>query len=234
MSETAETQWPEVAGMRYLRTLGALHDILKPACYLEVGTFRGRSLSLCQGDYVAVDPQFKIKAPACPEGARRMFLFQMTSDDFFASDFAARNDIRFDLAFLDGLHHCDALLRDFMGAEKLMAPDGVIALHDCCPTTTEMTGREMTEGLWTGDVWKTVRILRERRPDLRIDVTTARPTGLALVRNLDPTSEVLDACYEEVVAEALATPTSDADLDAYYDATDLRDPREVLREMAAP
>lgn len=225
--------WPSVNGMRYLPMLERMHDILNPEWYLEVGTFRGRSLSLCRSNFVAVDPEFKLKAPMIPHNASRMHFFQMTSDKFFASDFLERNGIRFDFAFLDGLHHFDALLRDFIGAERYMSVDGVIALHDCCPLNAEMTSRDMTDGLWTGDVWKTVQILKKHRPDLEIEVTTARPTGLAVIRKLDPGSSVLSENYDKIVEEAKSIELDAHALDAYYRSFEAIAPRQVLATLGA-
>ncbi|MDD9921566.1 MAG: class I SAM-dependent methyltransferase [Boseongicola sp.] len=229
--ETDVRTWPEVSGMRYLPMLDQMHDILKPDWYLEVGTFRGRSLSLCRGNFVAVDPEFKLKAPMIPPSGRQMHFFQLTSDDFFASDFLQRNALTFQFAFLDGLHHYDALLRDFIGAEKVMTKDGVIALHDCCPTPVEMTSREMNGDLWTGDVWKTIKVLKTFRPDLEIDVTTARPTGLAIVRNLDPESRVLEEKYDRIIAEFDQIKLDASSLDEYYASFEVCTPRHVLTTL---
>lgn len=192
---------PAMDGMRYLRMLRRMHAILKPRWYLEVGTFTGRSLALAECDRVAVDPEFRIRQPVPSRGARRMFLFREPSNDFFASGFAATNGIAFDLAFLNGSRQCEALLRDFINAERLMAPGGIIVLHDVCPMAEQMAPREAQEGeLWTGDVWKTLLILKRYRPDLEIRVASAAPTGLAVIRNLDPGSRALESVYGEAVA----------------------------------
>ena len=221
---------PAIDGIRYLRMLGGLHAVLKPNWYLEVGTFTGRSLSRVACNFVAVDPQFRLKAPLNHPGATQMHLFQQTSDEFFASGFADRNNIQFDFAFLDGLHHYEVLLRDFMNAEKLMSKGGVIALHDCCPSTEEMTVREQVPGAWTGDVWKTLLILLRNRPDLDLHVSTASPTGLVVIRNLDPNSTELSDRYDALISEY--DPIGFADLDGgiagYYRGFELRAPEEVI------
>ena len=54
---------------------------------------------------------------------------------------------------------------------------------------------------WTGDVWKLIPILRRFRPDLKITVLDAHPTGLVLLSNLDPNSTVLEDAYPEIVQE---------------------------------
>ncbi|MGI9394672.1 MAG: class I SAM-dependent methyltransferase [Boseongicola sp.] len=221
---------PAIDGIRYLRMLGGLHAALNPNWYLEVGTFKGRSLSKVDCNFVAVDPAFRLKAPLSHPGATQMHLFQQTSDDFFESKFAERNEIQFDFAFLDGLHHYEVLLRDFMNAEKLMSKGGVIALHDCCPSTVEMTSREQIQGAWTGDVWKTLLILLRNRPDLDIHVATASPTGLSVIRNLDPDNDVLFDRYDAIASEYDQIGIADLEggIAGYYENFELREPEEVI------
>jgi capsular polysaccharide biosynthesis protein len=196
---SVEDPIPEIAGLRYFRLLSRMHEKLQPNWYLEVGTFTGKSLALARCNTVAVDPSFKIEHPVINPDGNQMFFFQQTSDDFFDSGFLKANKIKPDFAFLDGMHLFEYLLRDFMAAEKAMGKNGVICLHDCCPTTAHMAEREYHEGMWTGDVWKTLLILIKNRPDLRIDVTDAANTGLVVIRNLNPKSRVLDENYDDLI-----------------------------------
>jgi predicted O-methyltransferase YrrM len=227
---------PAMDGRRYLSLIDGMHERLGPAWYLEVGTFQGRSLQLARCNYVAVDPGFRISRPVIPPQGRAMHLFQQTSDDFFASGFLGRNDIRIDLAFLDGMHLFEYLLRDFINTEKAMAPGGVILLHDCCPTTEEMAARDMQPGAWTGDVWKTLLILLRRRPDLDISVATAAPTGLVVIRNLDPGNTALADDYDGIVEEysALSFRDFDGGLAGFYREIPLVSPRTALARLSAP
>lgn len=160
---------------------------------------------------MAVDPVFRL-----PEGfveARpRLQLFSMTSDEFFR-----RHDLTeclggpVDLAFLDGLHRFEFLLRDFMNTERHCHAQSAILLHDCVPTTSEIVRREQNgpreaafdvmPRAWAGDVWKLMPILRRYRPDLKITAFDATPTGLVFVTRLDPASTVLRDRYEDIVAE---------------------------------
>lgn len=99
--------------------------------------------------------------------------------------------IKLSFSFLDGMHLFEFLLRDFIAAEKASGPNGVIAMHDCCPFSHEMTTRDLDNlpqggGAWTGDVWKLIPILREYRPDLKLTVLNAAPTGLVFVSGLKP------------------------------------------------
>jgi hypothetical protein len=161
---------------------------------------------------IAVDPFFRAeiniigKKPA-------LHVLQATSDDFFASGFIARNGIRLSLAFLDGMHLFEFLLRDFMNTEAAMDPNGVIMLHDCLPYDHGMTTRDLEnlpKGAWTGDVWKLIPILQAWRPDLTLTILDCRPTGLVCVSGLDPESRVLAAAHDRIVAEY-----ADLDLDTF-------------------
>ncbi|MGJ8604441.1 MAG: glycosyltransferase 61 family protein [Marivita sp.] len=221
---------PVIDGLRYFRVLNRLHEKLQPDWYLEVGTFTGKSLSLAKCNTIAVDPKFQISFPVVNATGRKMHFFQQTSDDFFAEGFVKQNKIKIDFAFLDGMHLFEFLLRDFIEAEKLMSPDGVIALHDCCPTTDYMAEREFHDGQWTGDVWKTLLILQQYRPDLQIDVLSAAPTGLVLIRNLNPRSTVLSKKYDALVKEFMDEELSDFDggIGGYFQNFNLVDPLEFL------
>jgi hypothetical protein len=105
-------------GVSYLEFLRLLATRLSPRSYLEIGTRTGASLAQVKCDAICVDPRFEFGSrPAM--GRKRTFLYQMTSDEFFA-----KNDPRavfprgIDLAFLDGLHRFEYLIRDFVGTER--------------------------------------------------------------------------------------------------------------------
>lgn len=221
---------PEINGLRYFRVLKRLHEKLNPDWYLEVGTFTGKSLALARCNTISVDPEFQIKFPVINPTGKQMFFFQQTSDSFFEDGFIKKNKITVDFAFLDGMHLFEFLLRDFIAAEKVMSKDGVIALHDCCPTTEYMATRDFHDGPWTGDVWKTLLILLRYRPDLKIDVTTAGGTGLVLVRNLNPRSQVLSKKYDALVDEYMDKTLSgqDGGIGGYYRNFELVDPVAFL------
>jgi hypothetical protein len=149
-------------------------------------------------------------------------LFQLTSDAFFARhDPVSILGRPVDLVFLDGMHLCEFLLRDFMHAEKSCLPGSVIILHDCIPVETGMTERDRSkvanavphhQGWWTGDVWRAALALKRWRPDLRIDAFDAPPTGLVIVSNLDPTSTELSDHAPRIVEAMLSWSFDRSDL----------------------
>ena len=186
-------------GMRYFRILKGLHQRLKPDWYLEIGTFTGSSLRLVGGNFVAIDPKFQLQHEA-PLKGREMIFFQDTSDAFFESPTAKNLTARINLAFLDGLHHYEALLRDFINVEPLMAPGGMVVLHDCLPYNVPMADRIQPPNTdWAGDVWKTLLILMAERPDLQIDILDAAPTGLVVIRKLGAKPKHLKSRYKSLI-----------------------------------
>ena len=206
------------SGMPYYRFLRSLHEACLFDWYLEVGCRSGESFAPVRSKTVAVDPFFQAeiniigKKPA-------LHVFQQTSDDFFAGGFLARNGIRLGLAFLDGMHLVEYLLRDFIHTEAAMAPGGVILLHDCVPYGMGMTTRDLAnlpKGSWTGDVWKLIPILQAYRPDLRLTVLDCRSTGLVCVSGLDPESRVLSQAHDRIVADWAGVELDDYGVERFF------------------
>jgi hypothetical protein len=130
-----------------------------------------------------------------------------------------------DVAFLDGMHLFEYLLRDFINVERACDRNSVVMLDDCLPINIEMTERtsrpelrkdRQIAGWWTGDVWKVVSILRELRPDLRITPIDVIPTGSIVVTNLDPTSTVLYDRYFDIVEQHRGVEFTPESFEAYW------------------
>jgi hypothetical protein len=77
--------------------------------------------------------------------------YRMTSDEFFK-----QNNKKYDIIFIDGLHHSDQVDRDIQNSLTVLNDGGSIVLHDCSPTTEEMQRVPQVPGAWTGDVWKSI------------------------------------------------------------------------------
>ena len=210
---------PKHGGVGYLKLLRRLHAVKRPKTYLEIGTAAGKTLALARCASVAIDPRFRlardvrIGKPAC-------HLFEMTSDAFFAAQSpTALFGTPVDFAFIDGMHHFEFALRDFMNIEPHCRPDSLIALHDCLPVDAHMARRDPRDrsgaarshypNAWAGDTWKALWILQRYRPDLRIFAFDAPPSGLVVVTQLDPGSTLLKQRYEEAIgAASAAAPAS--------------------------
>lgn len=201
----------DLAGVNYLNTLAALHQLLQPETYLEIGVSTGASLALAGCAAIAVDPAMRISSNVIG-GKPTCHFFQMTSDRFFRHHSpTAILGQPVDLAFLDGLHYWEVLLRDIINTERHCRAGSVIALHDCVPTNVYIAERrndydrrkKLTPrpGDWAGDVWKVMLVLRRFRPDLTLHVLDAPPTGLVLLTGLDPESRTLEKNYFAIMEE---------------------------------
>ena len=218
-------------GIPYGQFLGLFRRQLPVKSYFEIGSRAGGSLAGVQCDTVAVDPAFRIEINVIGSKSALM-LFQMTSDSFFEKyDLSGLLGGPVDMAFLDGLHIFEYLLRDFMNTERHMKRNGVICLHDCLPQIFGMTTREarLRSGVlgWTGDVWKVVPILQKYRPDLKIYCLDCPPTGLVMVTGLDPSSRILDDAYFDIVEEFRESEDDLRKLEAFYDAQSMLETREI-------
>lgn len=165
--------------------LAALHELLRPQTYLEIGVQAGLSLSLAAAGTraIAVDP-----APAvCVPIAAHTHMHNRTSDEFFADpDCMLHLGNRVDLAFIDGMHLAEFALRDFAGVERYVHAYSVIAFDDVLPRNQAEASRVQCAGDWTGDVWRVTGELRRQRPWLRTYLVDTAPTGILLVFGFTP------------------------------------------------
>lgn len=195
-------------GEGYLEVLDRIHRDLRPGTYVEIGVETGRSLVLAQPGTtsIGIDPQPQL-AHAVPPSTS---VFFETSDAFFAQYdlFEELGGRPVDLAFLDGMHHFEFTLRDFVNVERYCAPDSTCLLHDCYPLDERTAANPRASTFWSGDTWKIIPCLKKYRPDLRIHTVATGPTGLTIVRGLDPESTVLRDRLEQISAEFAALPYS--------------------------
>jgi Methyltransferase domain len=194
----------ELPGEHYFKVLARVHQQVRPATYLEVGVSRGESLKLVGPQTLAlgIDPQPRV---AFALRARQQ-IFAQTSDEFFA-----RPDVPallghqpLEMAFIDGMHHFEYALRDFINIEPLCAPGSLVFIHDCFPIDARSAARAQTTAFWSGDIWRLMVLLKKYRPDLVIHTLGTPPTGLGLIMHLDPASTLLRSCLPELIAEGMA------------------------------
>lgn len=138
--------------------------------YLEIGVFDGANFRRVQcARKVGVDPDPKSKATK-----------RMTSDAYFA-----RKHERFDLIFVDGLHHADQAQRDMENALNCLNSGGLVLCHDVLPKSEweqEVPRLPKARDRWTGDVWKAFMRLRAR-PDLYMySVEDDCNTGIGIIQ----------------------------------------------------
>ena len=84
--------------------------------YLEIG---------CDNDenFSQINIENKIGVDPLKGGTLRM-----TSDEFFK-----KNQIRFDIIFLDGMHTYEQTIKDIDNSIKFLNKNGIILIHDCLP-----------------------------------------------------------------------------------------------------
>jgi len=191
-------------GEDYFHVLARIHRHLRPRTYLEIGVSRGESLAcvLPETQVLGIDPAPNLARPP-PANVR---IYRETSDDFFARyvPSAELGGQPVELAFIDGMHHFEYALRDFINVERACCGSSVILMHDCYPLDERTARREQVTGFWSGDIWRLMLLLRTHRPDLVVRTIATPPTGLGIVLNPDPTSQLLAERVDELIGEYLA------------------------------
>jgi hypothetical protein len=131
--------------------------------YLEIGT-QNPNVNFNQ---IEIKNKYSVE-PFPPSGLNANdYSFVGTSDQYF--DFISP-DTKFDIIFIDGLHHYQQVLKDIENSLNHLSDNGTIVCHDCLPTTEKMQERDDHGGEWTGDVWKAIAKLRIETIDLDIKV----------------------------------------------------------------
>ena len=219
--------------MAYYPMLRQIHGLLEPATYVEIGVRNGESMALAEPSVVAVgiDPAVDIKFLI----GKDTRLFDLTSDDFFERHnlSAELGNKTVELAFLDGMHLFEFALRDFINVEKYCEASSVILLHDCLPIDAESAARERCTNVWSGDVWKLIMCLKKYRPDLRVDTIDVSPTGLGVIRNLNPQSTVLIDQYDVIEKEFIAQSHDVLSADKSASLNVVADPLDSVESLAA-
>jgi hypothetical protein len=219
-------------GPAYYRVLKWIHDFLEPANYVEIGINRGVSLHQARRDtprIIGIDPNPRMRPVIAKEApAANAQIYELTSDEFFE---------RYDLtellggpvvvAFIDGLHLFEQVLRDFVNLEKHSNDRTLIVLHDCIPFDAATASRERTTDFYSGDVWKAPLALRRHRPDLSMVTVRTAPTGLGLVSALDSDNRA----FEQELPE-IERSYRDLDFDSYLAHRDEM-PEEIPNKVKA-
>jgi hypothetical protein len=124
--------------------------------YLEIGTQKG----LCYNEINCTD-----KTGIDPKPIETVDnLYLMDSDTFFKEN----SHLRFDIIFIDGLHHSDQVLADVVNSAAMLSAGGTILCHDMMPANelTQRVPRESVE--WYGDTWKVGYLLLQANYDLSL------------------------------------------------------------------
>lgn len=173
-------------GANYYEVLQWLHEDLRPESYVEIGVWRGHTLMLARPPTMAlgidpfpeVDDCWRTQTQVLPLASNEFFA-KHTLREFFGAD-------RFSLAFVDGSHRFEQVIDDIFNLEKYAKPESVIAVHDTVPLDEKTSARERRAQFYTGDVWKVIPFLKQYRPDLALITVRTGPSGLTLIRRLNP------------------------------------------------
>ena len=132
--------------------------------YLEIGVFQGQNIREIISEHKdGVDPGAEDKL--VPE-----INYPITSDEFF--QLIKGHDIKYDIIFIDGLHHSDQVDKDIDNALNHLVDNGIIVLHDCHPEKEEYTSVPRQTAIWHGDVYKSALNFRQKYPHKFITVDT--------------------------------------------------------------
>ena len=118
--------------------------------YLEIG---------CDDNVLFTKIKIKNKIGVDPVSGGNI---RKTSDDFFKT-----NERKFDIIFIDGLHHYEQVKKDVLNSINFLNENGVVLLHDCMPDSMSKQAVPRYKMQWNGDVWKAIVDLRQR-DDLEI------------------------------------------------------------------
>jgi hypothetical protein len=159
---------------------------LQARTYLEIGVHRGKNFfSISAPLKIAIDPNFIIGYGRYLKNIHTLFkckFYEKTSDNFFIQDAnKILKDRKIDVAFIDGLHTYEQVLKDFDNCRQNLSPNGVIMFHDCNPTSEEAAAfayspSEKMEKFpgkspeWNGDVWKAIMHIRALYKDIEVFV----------------------------------------------------------------
>ena len=131
--------------------------------YLEIGCDKDQSFSkIVIKNKVGVDP--------ISGGTIRD-----TSDNFFRY-----NKEKFDIIFIDGLHHYEQVAKDVYNSLNILNDNGCILVHDCLPRRISHQAIPRYRGSWNGDVWKAIVELRTKN---ELEVSTCEiDFGVAIIK----------------------------------------------------
>lgn len=156
--------------------------------YLEIGVLKGENIR-----------RIKIKNkdgvdPGLEGHLAKEVNFKMTSNDFFK-----QNSKKYDMVFIDGLHHSEQVDLDISNSIEHTVENGIIVLHDCSPANLAMTIRPRKQVLWTGDVYKSVlKFQKNNENHTYFTVNTDHGVGVIL-KNQKPLNKLTATEYDSAI-----------------------------------
>ena len=186
-----------MAAMTRIDVIQKLIDAKRAKTYLEIGVeYQACFLQIKAPRKIAVDPRFIFwdKKTMAKRYLKNLWsnifnkYYEMTSDDFFRTQPQLFSKRKIDVAFIDGLHEYNQVVRDVNNCLERLG-EGVIVLHDCNPNSEEEAllsdHLPAPDRAWMGDTWKAVVHFRSCRNDLNIFVLDT-DAGLGIITRGKP------------------------------------------------
>lgn len=144
------------------------------ASYLEIGLGDGANFKgvICESK-IGVDPD--VNVVKFSHFRTNGQLANVDSDQFFT-----KSDLKFDLIFIDGLHHSDQVERDIINSWNCLNPNGTILIHDIKPLDEKSQRVPREQVAWTGDVWRAWYGLKNQYSKLKLSYIDER-VGLGVI-----------------------------------------------------
>jgi len=188
-------------------------NLKKIHTYLEIGVFVGHNLLQMKAPNILVVDPF-IQVPNWQNNTRDYIsYFELTSNEFFEQHSDLFKDQKIQACLIDGLHTYEQSLKDVLNALDNGTDDCLIIMHDCKPANNAAAQKTMAlarrtegyNGLWMGDVYKSIIWLRTFRPDVVAFVLDC-DCGLGIVKKGNPETmlslteeQINDLEYEDLV-----------------------------------
>jgi predicted O-methyltransferase YrrM len=162
----------------HLTFLDSLLNVTKPKVSVEIGVAEGegtRILSKHSEQVFAVDSD---------PGSSRFISHLKNVEWINSSSWEALSNLgeshgsKVDFCFIDGDHRSEIAFGDFERAQRLISPEGIIALHDTYPRSNEFAS-EKNE--WCGSAYRVPSMIQKKFPDFEC-ITIPKHPGLTLVQ----------------------------------------------------
>ena len=144
--------------------------------YLEIGVNDGSCIRKVIAKHKdGVDPGAEVFNPSEVN-------YPITSDEFF--NLIKGHNIKYDIIFIDGLHHDIQVYKDVRNALNHITNQGTIVCHDMNPQWEITQRKQVPSGVsgWNGDCWKAWVKLRCELNNVEMEVVNT-DHGVGIIRN---------------------------------------------------
>lgn len=214
--------------VRLRRISQAIEVMCRPVDYLEIGVRKGETFfGVPAKSLVGVDPFPDFDTGTLPEGYR---FFETDSDSFFAEH---SDSLAFDFVFIDGLHQWRQTYRDVLNSLKVLRPGGLLLIDDVLPIDwysaqsdpgileTARAQGKVSHSCWFGDVYKVLKIIDEKHPEL----------GFVTFGGRNPRNHGTSFVWRRNVQAPSSSPAA---RDEYFDYIDALDFTDVFSRSGTP